>query len=136
LHGAAEAYASSIRTAMGAYVELPGHHLCSTLDLLASMSASTNTNSMEDSDSWTGTDFSGLRDTEALRRFLEASDYLLNNEPCNNDFIDHFDGYELSWHERGQQDHNAEFGLPSPPPVIFIVNAAFELLSKFSMSYF
>jgi hypothetical protein len=32
----ARAYASSLSTSMSAYEELPGHHLCSTLDLVAS----------------------------------------------------------------------------------------------------
>jgi hypothetical protein len=67
---------------------------------------------------------------------LRISDYLLNDEPCNDDFIDRFDGYELSWPWRGQPDSNAEFGLLRPPPVIFIINTASESLLKFSMSYF
>jgi hypothetical protein len=29
--------------------------------------------------------------------FLHVSDYLLNDKPFNDDFIDRFDGYELSW---------------------------------------
>jgi hypothetical protein len=32
-----------------------------------------------------------------MQDFLDVSDYLLNNEPLNDDFIDRFDGYELSW---------------------------------------
>jgi hypothetical protein len=32
-----------------------------------------------------------------MQHFLDVSDYLLNNEPLNDDFIDRFDGYELSW---------------------------------------
>jgi hypothetical protein len=32
-----------------------------------------------------------------MQRFLRISDYFLNGEPCNDDFIDRFDGYELSW---------------------------------------
>jgi hypothetical protein len=31
-----------------------------------------------------------------MQRFLRISDYLLNNEPFNDDFIDRFDDYELS----------------------------------------
>jgi hypothetical protein len=32
-----------------------------------------------------------------MQRFLRISNYLFNDEPCNDDFIDRFDGYELSW---------------------------------------
>jgi hypothetical protein len=32
-----------------------------------------------------------------MQRFLCINGYLLNNEPLNDDFLDHFDGYELSW---------------------------------------
>jgi hypothetical protein len=35
----ARAYASSVSTSMSAYEELPGHHLRSTLDLIASTPA-------------------------------------------------------------------------------------------------
>jgi hypothetical protein len=31
-----------------------------------------------------------------MQHFLHVSDYLLNDEPLDNDFINHFDGYELS----------------------------------------
>jgi hypothetical protein len=32
-----------------------------------------------------------------MQHFLHVSDYLLNDEPLDNDFINRFDGYELSW---------------------------------------
>jgi hypothetical protein len=40
LDSVAREYASSVSTCMSAYEELPGHHLCSTLDLVASTPAS------------------------------------------------------------------------------------------------
>jgi hypothetical protein len=40
LDSVARAYASSVSTSMSAYEELPGHHLRSTLDLVASTLAS------------------------------------------------------------------------------------------------
>jgi hypothetical protein len=43
----ARAYASSVSTNMSAYEELPGHHLCSTLDLVASTPASEYLDSTE-----------------------------------------------------------------------------------------
>jgi hypothetical protein len=39
LNTAAQGYASSISTSMGIYEELPGHHLCSAFDLVASTPA-------------------------------------------------------------------------------------------------
>jgi hypothetical protein len=41
------AYASSVSTSMSAYEELLGHHLCSTLDLVASTPASEYLDSTE-----------------------------------------------------------------------------------------
>jgi hypothetical protein len=32
-----------------------------------------------------------------MQHFLCISNYLLDDEPCNDDFIDHFDGHDLSW---------------------------------------
>jgi hypothetical protein len=32
-----------------------------------------------------------------MQRFLRISSYLLDDEPCNDDFVDRFDNYELSW---------------------------------------
>jgi hypothetical protein len=50
LDSVARAYASSIRTSMSAYEELPGHHLRSTLDLVASTPASEYLDSMDTPD--------------------------------------------------------------------------------------
>jgi hypothetical protein len=47
LNTAAQQYASSVSTNMGAYEELPGHHLCSALDLVASTSVSEYQDSTE-----------------------------------------------------------------------------------------
>jgi hypothetical protein len=32
-----------------------------------------------------------------MKRFLHISNYLLDDEPLPDGFIDRFDGYELSW---------------------------------------
>jgi hypothetical protein len=50
LDSATRAYASSVSTSMSAYEELPGHHLCSTLDLIASTPASEYLDSTETPD--------------------------------------------------------------------------------------
>jgi hypothetical protein len=47
LDSVARAYASSISTSMSAYKELPGHHLCSTIDLVAFTPASEYLDSTE-----------------------------------------------------------------------------------------
>jgi hypothetical protein len=47
LNTSAQGYASSISTNMGVYEELPGHHLCFILDLVASTPASDYLDSME-----------------------------------------------------------------------------------------
>jgi hypothetical protein len=47
LDSVARAYASSVSTSMSAYEELPGHHLRSTLDLVASTPASEYLDSTE-----------------------------------------------------------------------------------------
>jgi hypothetical protein len=39
----------------------------------------------------------GFTKLQRMQRFLHISDYLLNDEPHYDDFIDRFDGYELSW---------------------------------------
>jgi hypothetical protein len=38
----------------------------------------------------------GFAKLQEMQCFLHISDYLLNDEPLNDDFIDRFDGYELS----------------------------------------
>jgi hypothetical protein len=44
-----------------------------------------------------GTGFTRLREMQC---FLRISDYLLDDEPCNDDFADRFNGHELSWPQR------------------------------------
>jgi hypothetical protein len=69
-------------------------------DTLASIEMSSNSDFFDSDygddydDDQGSTSFAKL---QKMPRFLRISDYLLNDEPCNNDFIDRFDGYELSW---------------------------------------
>ena len=68
--------ASSASTSLSAYVDLSDHNLRSTLDLIATPSASTYPEEISsDDDAWAGIDFSGLGNQETLLRFLEVSDY-------------------------------------------------------------
>jgi len=58
-----------------AHAEPSGRHQCFALDLFATTSTHTHADSSEEEEAWAGADFSGLRDPEAMRRFLAASDY-------------------------------------------------------------
>jgi hypothetical protein len=64
-------------------------------DTLASIETSSNSDYDDDYDDYQGS--TGFAKLQKMPCFLCTSDYLLNDEPCNDDFIDHFDGYELSW---------------------------------------
>jgi hypothetical protein len=66
-----------------------GHAITDTL-----ASTETSSNSDFDDDYQGSTSFAEL---QKMQCFLHVSDYLLNDEPLDNDFIDHFDDYELSW---------------------------------------
>jgi hypothetical protein len=57
------------------------------VDTLASTDTSSNSDYDDDYQGSTG--FAKL---QKMQRFLRISDYLLNDEPCNDDFIDRFDG--------------------------------------------
>jgi hypothetical protein len=100
---------------------LLGHAIA---DTLASTETSSNSNFKDDYDnSYRGS--TGFAELQRMQHFLHVSDCLLNNEPFHDDFIDRFDGYELSWPSKGQSDPDTAFGLPSLPPIIFVVNTAF-----------
>jgi hypothetical protein len=73
--------------------------MCSITDVLASAETSSNSNFLDsdngnDNDNEGDTSFTGLRE---MQHFLRISNYLLDDEPCNDDFVDRFDSYELSW---------------------------------------
>ena len=56
------------------HAEPSGHHQRFALDF-TTISTHTHTDSSEEDEAWARADFSGLRDPEAMRRFLAASDY-------------------------------------------------------------
>jgi len=79
LKNAAATYASFVSTSMSAYADLPGHHLRSTLDLIATPPASSYPEEVSsDEGAWAGANFFGLGDMETFLRFLEASNYCLS----------------------------------------------------------
>ena len=74
----AAAYAS-------AHVEPSGRHQRFALDLFATTSTHTHADSSEEDEAWVGADFSGLRDPQAMRLFLAASDYYFGYFDSNNE---------------------------------------------------
>ena len=68
LTNAAAAYAS-------AHAEPAGCHQRFALNLFTTTSTHTHADSLEEDEAWARADFSGLRDPEAMCRFLTASDY-------------------------------------------------------------
>ena len=72
LKNIAAAYAFAYASA---HAELSGHHQRFTLDFSTTISTHTHTGSLEEDKAWAEAYFSGLRDPEAMRRFLAASDY-------------------------------------------------------------
>jgi hypothetical protein len=79
--------------------DLPQQLIRSIADVLVSAETSSNSNFLDsdndnDNDNEGGTSFTRLRE---MKCFLCISNYLLKDEPCNDDFINRFDGYELSW---------------------------------------
>jgi len=78
LGNAAVTYVSSVSTSLSAYADLPGHHLRSTLDLIASPPVSSYPEDPSSGDDeWAGADFFGCGDPETFMRFLDASNYCL-----------------------------------------------------------
>jgi hypothetical protein len=66
LDNAAMIHSWSMRPAMSARVGLPEYRLLATFELSGCTIETSSTDSSEDSDGWTGVDFSGLRDLEVL----------------------------------------------------------------------
>jgi hypothetical protein len=79
--------------------DLPQQLIRSIADVLVSAETSSNSNFLDsdndnDNDNEGSTSFTRLQE---MKCFLCISNYLLKDEPCNDDFINRFDGYELSW---------------------------------------
>jgi hypothetical protein len=69
----------------------------SIANVMASAETSSNSDfldSNKDNNDKGGTSFTRLQEMQC---FLHISNYLLDDKPCNDDFVDRFDGYELSW---------------------------------------
>jgi hypothetical protein len=67
----------------------------SIADVLASAKTSSNSNFLDDdNDNEGGTSFTRLREMQCI---LCIINYLLDDEPSNDDFVVRFDGYKLSW---------------------------------------
>ena len=88
VRSSAMTYASSVSTDMSAYEDLPGHHLLSICNLIASTPDSSYPSSSDEESiaaqghmnpEW---DYSGVRDLEAFLSFQAAADYCLT---CSDD---------------------------------------------------
>jgi len=89
MKNAVAVYASSTSTSLSAYADLLGHHLRSTLDLIATPPVSTYPKEISsDKGMWAGTDFSSLGDLETLFHFLESSNYCFGYSEFDGDNYD------------------------------------------------
>ena len=68
-----------------AHAEPSGHHQRFALDFSTIISTHTHTESSEEDEAWAGANFSGLRDPEAMRRFLAASDYCFGHSDSDDE---------------------------------------------------
>ena len=86
---AAASCTSSVSTSLSAYTNLAGHHLRSTLDLIATSPVSSYPEEpTSGEDAWADADFSGLGDPETFMCFLEASNYCLGYSDSDGDDYD------------------------------------------------
>lgn len=89
LRNATASYASSVSTLLSAYADHLGHHLRSTLHLIATPPTSSYPEEFTSGeDTWADTDFSSLGDKETFMRFLEASNYCLGYSDSDGDDYD------------------------------------------------
>jgi hypothetical protein len=72
--------------------DLPQHLRHSIANALASTETSSNSNLDDDYQGSTG-----FIEFQGMQHFLHVSNYLLDDEPLPDGFIDRFDDYELSW---------------------------------------
>ena len=72
LRNAAASYAYAYASI---HAEPSGHHQRFVLNFGTTTSTHSHADSSEEDEAWAGADFSGLRDPEAMRRFLAVSDY-------------------------------------------------------------
>jgi hypothetical protein len=74
---------ASVDAFIKAYPNLPGYHMWSTWDRLTAVSTYGPPGSEEDDEPDSGWDFSGLRNSSAMRDFMTACDYCLSD--CSDD---------------------------------------------------
>jgi hypothetical protein len=115
-------YPSSISTYTSTYTELLGHHMWSTLDLLATSPTSEHVGSKAEDDLDPGLDFSRLYDPGAMQHFLSVCDCYLSDG--SNNYISDDDGYDSTrecFHgEHDERGGENQLGMPkdsnSPTP--------------------
>ena len=114
LSNATAAYASAYAFA---HVEPSGCHQRFALDLDATTSTHTHANSSEEDEAWAGANFSRLRDPEAMRRFMAASDYCFGYSDFDDE--DTYDptreGFNVELEVPSASDEDEGAGNRSPP---------------------
>ena len=146
LRNAAATFASAYASA---HTEPSGRHQRFALDLSATTSAHTHTDSSEEDEAWAGADFSGLHDPQAMRLFLAASDYCFGYSDSDDEGT--YDPTRECFHIRlrmqGASNENEGAGNRSPlrqragdatPPLVELraarnVNAAPEELRRLDL---
>jgi hypothetical protein len=110
----ATGYSSSIGTHVSAYIELLGHHLWSTLDLLATTPTSEHGDSEEEDDMDPDLDFFGLCDPDSMWHFLSVCDYYLFD--VSNDYNFDDEGYdptrECFYAKHEEHEGENQLGMP------------------------
>jgi hypothetical protein len=106
---------ASVSAFIKAYPNLPGYHMWSSWDRLTAVSTYGPPGSEEEDGPDSGWDFSGLRDTSAMRDFTTACDYCLSG--CSDDGHNLDDeGYDPSrecFHvDLGGRDEGNHLGMP------------------------
>ena len=110
--------ASSVSTDLSAYMELPGHHLRSALDLVASAPTTEYLDSAEDKVSVDGANATCRHDQEGANPFLAAYYYYYFEVPDLGSGDDCYDPTRESFHieAAGMDDDKDDDDAHTPPP--------------------
>ena len=114
LRNATAAYASAYASA---HAEPSGCHQRFALDLFTTTSTHTHADSSEEDEAWARAEFSGLRNLEAMRHFMAASDYYFGYSDSDDE--DAYDptrecfNVELRMPNAGDEDEGAGNRSPS-----------------------
>jgi len=122
----AATYASSISTNMSAYEDLPGHHLLSVRNLIASTLDSSYPDSADERYVFVGEHvaqewvYSGVCDREAFLSFQAAADYCLtcSDDSSDGDYDPTRECFIVELEEHDDDAPNDTGNPPAAPPVV------------------